>query len=296
MFAAVELTAPEKVGFLQRLKWPGLAGRIKIEKRNANGAAYFLLKLPAGRKGPDLTKLKSASGREYSRLLLPEELSLPEDSPVGRYDDSGFMQRLCLNGMLAVAGMSGIPAARLSVTLCDPAGRCFDTACGLLRYFACVFVVTAQKERYTRLNEYAMSKYGAGFILLSPPCTLPVCHAVFAPFGARDCDFSPYQPVFSPKELSSVFWVSSRDVILPEPYLSALPSGISPGVFAAALAEKTGKTELYGLLPPFFIRGGRKFSLSETARHLMTLDTGRGGGYNSFISENTSAERPSLKK
>ncbi len=283
MFAAVELIKPDKAGLLQRIRWPGRAGRVRVEKKSVADTAYFVLKLPAGKKGPDLMKLRAAAGREYSRLVLPERLVLPKNSPVGRFDDGDFLRRLCLNGLLAALKSAGTKPAKLSVALYDLAGRCLETACELLRHFSCVFVVTIKKDRYLELDEYAMQHYGTRFTLLTPPCRPPDCPIVLTPFGTEGFRFSPDQTVFSAVEAPSVYWVHRQAVALPPPYLSALPEDISPGTFAAALAAQAGRSELYELLPDYYIHDGLRILPEDLAQRLMGLDSGHGDDYNSVM-------------
>lgn len=260
MFAAVILEQPRGSGcwgaLLDKLRPP----RPQVEERQAGESRFWQITCPISRDGRHWTAIAQAAGRFSTRLVVDPAVELPPG--LRRFDPEPFYSRLLLNTARAALVSSGLAPERRTVGLWDEAGEALPLAEPLLDLCPALKVVTSRPEPWRALSDRMLEERGAPIVLCRDEESLADCVLILAPRGMERPPAGC--PVFSLVD-SGPQTVNHFSCGLPSACAGALPTGMEPVYFLAALYQLGGMTQLGELAASRCRVGGRDAPAGELA-------------------------------
>ncbi len=234
--------------------------RFACLQNQVGNAQYGMLYIPLRRGRPRWRLLRKRLKETPFQALVAQEMPTPEF--IRPYYTDGYYRRLLFNAFLYVCG------GAKHLALVDPDGRMPELAAELLQQTRQVTVFTYATKVYTPHCAEWLATLGTQPVLTQRLAVLQKAVGMFAPFecGIRLGD--PSRLTFGP----GGYGVLTRELTLPPPYNKALPAGVSPFAFAAALYTQCGEKALERLLPPTLILGNGTVNIHKLKADNFRID------------------------
>ncbi len=197
-----------------------------------------------------------------SRVLCSEDVHIPSDSGMRRFEPYEYRSRLCANaGLDILRRMRSVPPS-LRIGLYDPRGEAEDMTGHILRLTDNLVVVTDNRDLYMEQAGILMEEMGAVLCISSRISDLYDCTLVIAPTGIdRRLSLRSDSVVLCPglPAVTLRGQVYFRyEVELSEELTDFCPDEIGSDVLAGGLYSLCGVYEL-GALSPDFLGCGRQW-------------------------------------
>ncbi|MEG1849478.1 MAG: hypothetical protein RR197_02885 [Oscillospiraceae bacterium] len=213
------------------------------EQQSSMGAAFWQVTPAAPMNARGWRAVERAVGEHSANVLFSPELIPPERLSVARFTgEAHFMPLLCANTAAVALADSGLPAARRRVGLIDLRGVRQSLVLRLLPHASSVLVMTEHPARYRAFCAQVLERFGTSVRLCASDSPMSDCAVVVAPEGilAAHCGtlsapvLSAREPPHPPRACVMADLRLSATTALPD---AAVPPGIEPTLFAAALYE-----------------------------------------------------------
>lgn len=250
MFAILTLEKKKPKRLWNKIKARVCKIRPKIEFDQAMGVKFMRIRCPAP-KGRDLPwESISRIAMGMDGLLIPDNVEPPDCMNFSRPDTLRFQQYMLGGGAAQVLETTGLPPAKVSISLAGPPEIVASLALRLIVSSATVKIVASQVEDFEHVTETAMERFGATLMVTDD-------HAAF-----ESCDIGIWLfDCMPPTQLLGcrvIFSVCPCKAILPRISIAgAIPvlpdsleeycEGINVQSFAAALYTSLPVSELSAL-------------------------------------------------
>jgi hypothetical protein len=271
LFIALELK-PQRAGIIPRLSDILTRPKARLAEHAAFGVRYLRLTAPIKKGGVNWREVEELAGRLSGRLLLPEDIKLPEERPrLAALPCPRYERRMLADTAALIIRRTRMPMYWRVLGLIDRDGAHADLLPGLLRFYTSARVVTAREDIYGAAAEQMMEELGAPVLVGGSLSLLADCVLILAlgpavgEEGAYPCPVLA-DHAFQPRLPCDLL----RD---PEPeitreLLASCPPAIPAARFAAALYEDAG-AEACGF-PAVRIRlCSRRAELHEVVQYVM---------------------------
>lgn len=274
VFLALELVESKQKGIFGFLSNILTKPTATWEEAEACGVRYGLVRAPRTRTAePNWTAIAQLVGRFADRVLLPDDLVLPPQSPLAPFCCPRFEQKVLLATACEIIKRTRMPMYRRIVGLIDPDGDYTDYLPVLLRHYTTVRVITENLQEYERAAAEMMDQLGAPVLIGTAPSILAECVLVVAPGRTfNDAGTTLPCPVLAGEQFDPPFrchLISGLQAGGSPELAAQTPSGISPHRFAAALYEDSGVLPTGGFVAGKMLLDYKISDLPEVVRAVM---------------------------
>ncbi len=252
-----------------------LGNKVYVEEKEAQGIRVKHIRYIHRTRKIRWDKIRKLALEESDRLLVSEELELPETSGLMRFKSYALKERLCLNTATAVLEFIKRQRQKLRVAVYDPEGIMIDSAEALLKFADTITVVTRMTGFYSAEAQRILEERGA---------VLKVSKSLKS--------FESAQLVVAPEKLRAVLPVSKQAVVLTvekpgvpqrcrvytdydfalSKEMEALVSGeIGKVYFASALYALYRRFELGSVVPEAVVGEGVSHTPESLAKYLINI-------------------------
>lgn len=242
MFATLQLQ-PQETEFLKKIYRRLRPARTQaIQVAVKGGTPFFCVEAARRRNGIPWDDIAFCAGRCAGRMLLPQGLIPPDDSPVKPFLPSALAPLTLFNTVCEVLSRRATPPTEECITLLDARGLLAHRAGRLLPFASLVRIVTENTAAYERTADRVMEEYGAALLIQNTLSGARDSTVLIAPDGLAESFFPEKKcAVFTNRETrGGHICVLISGIDLPEQYGRLLPAGIDPDLFAGALYEECG--------------------------------------------------------
>lgn len=272
MFVVLELAERKNRGIISSVLNMLTRSKAGLIEASAFGARYLQLTAPARDGLPDWDEVAELSGRLSKRMVMPDGLTPPPDSPIRPLACPNYEKRVLLETACELVKRTRMPMYRRSLGLIDPDGLHADLLFELLKHYTSVRVVTRSIDTYRQAADDMMERLGAPVRMGSSLSILDGCVLILAPGAAFGEGGGKYPcPVLA----GSVFTPAVHCGLITglRPPVSAelrgqCPPGIEPHRFAAALYEDQG-VETGGYIARRVLYDYRETGLDDAVKEVM---------------------------
>ena len=222
------------------------------------GQCFYEVTALAGENGVSWAEVAAITGNHGRHLLLSDDVHLPEDCPVARFDSSHFRNILIFNTVELILKELFFMGARMRCIVNDPDGLYSEHIRKIVRFSAHTTVVTENGFRYFSAVRDIYSDMGAGVTLTDNISNIShdaLCIDTSGTLrGENSRTFSPFRGI-------SPFRADCRggaDRFCPS-YINSID-------FLGAMLRLNGKTALSQAVCRSFMLDGKPFTPYELAR------------------------------
>ncbi len=222
--------------------------RPKIHSRRINtpdGEAFFIVTTEKHLGRVPWKKLENCLGILKKDIILNENISLPENSDITLFTHDIFPRLLLINSATNYILKHKSDFISKSLTVFDEKGIYPNHIEKLLPCFANIKIVTYKTEIYDNLSQKLMENYGLSLIVTSVESydsDVIISHRCHAPIYYKGTVFTNER-----KALINGKVFTGWDIKLPTEYENLNTCNIDPVIFASALYEKCGCSDLAAL-------------------------------------------------
>ncbi len=209
------------------------------------GNAFFIVTAGKHLGRVPWKKLENCLGILKKDIILNENISLPESSGITLFTPDIFPRLLLINSATDYILKHKADFISKSLTVFDEKGIYRSHIEKLLNCFANIKIVTYKTEIYDNLSQKLMENYGFSLIVTSAEnydSDVIISHRFRVPIYFSGTVFSNES-----KSLINGKVFTGRDITLPTEYENLNTCNIDPVIFASALYEKCGCSNLANL-------------------------------------------------
>ena len=266
-FLTVEKQAPTLFAFLNK---------ITAETKTVQGIELKHINCIHRHGKLNFEKIAKLCGEDAHRLLCKEDLTLPEDSGLFRFECDELKVRLSLNMAIELLKLCRKSSKPVKVAVFDPDGRIADGVGVMLKYTDSVTVVTRMTGLYSAEASRLMEESGAVLTVSKRMKSLNSAHLVVAPLKLR-CQLpimkeavvlaSAYPAASQKAAVYFKYYFSS----LSDELLKYIPEGLDSEYFASALYTLCSRHELGSIVPQVTKGVSASHTLVSMAKYLMNI-------------------------
>jgi len=255
-------------------KFLPLRNKIFEEIKSAEGLEVKHIRYIQRSKKVNFEKIAKACGEEAKRLLVKEDVFLPDNMGLKRFYCDELKSRLCLN--MAIKILEDIKTEKgINVAVYDPEGRIADGVGGLLKFTESLTAVTRMTDIYNAEAMRLMEESGAVLNASRRMKSLSKAQLIVAPLK-----LSAQLPVEKSAVILSVAKpaVAQRCAVyykyyfnLSESLFKLLPEGFDAEYFASALYTLYGRYDLGSYIPQAVKGGSAAHTIVSLSKYLTNI-------------------------
>lgn len=249
--------------------------KISVNVKTSGGLSVKHIEcLYRGRKIP-WSKIERLGESEAQRLLVKEDMEIPQGVALRRFYSDELKSRLCLNMATEVLKIMSDSAHKLRVAVFDPDGRIADGVGAMLRFTDKLTVVTRMIDIYSAEAQRLMDECGAVLSVSRRMKALTEAQLIVAPLKLSSQLPSPKEGLIfttaqpSVNQRSAVYFKYYFD--LGGELMGMLPQGFDAEYFASALYTLCGRFELGSIVPQAAKGVGADHTLLSMSKYLTNI-------------------------
>ena len=252
-----------------------LRNKVYVEEKEAQGIKVKHIRYIQKSKKIRWDKIKKFSLEESGRLLVSEELELPENSGLMRFESSALKERLCLNTATSVLETIKAQRCKVKVAVYDPDGLVVDSAEALLRFADTITIVTRMTGFYSAEAQRIMDERGAVLKVSRSTESLASAQLVVAPqVLIKELPLNKQAVVLTvakPQVSQKCRVLSGYDFALSEETEALIPRGFDKVYFASALYTLCRRFDLGSVVPRVIEGEGVSYTQESLAKYLINI-------------------------
>lgn len=249
--------------------------RISVEVKTSGGLSVRHINcLCRGKKIP-WARIEKLSGNEAGRLLIHEDVEIPQEGAVRRFISDELKSRLCLNMATELLKLTADAGAQVKVAVFDPDARIADGVGAMLRFTDKLTVVTRMADIYSAEAQRLMEECGAVLNISRRMKALTDAQLIVAPLKLVSQLPSPKEGVIlttrrpAVNQRSAVYYKYYFD--LGEELMNLIPQGFDAQYFASALYTLCSRFELGSIVPQAVKGDGCDHTVVSMSKYLMNI-------------------------
>ena len=260
---------------MARRRFLPFGNKITVDVKTSGGLSVKHINCLCRKSKVPWGRIEKISEDEAGRLLVKEDVVIPEDSSVRRFADDELKSRLCLNMAVAVLKNTGGSAKKLKVAVFDPDARIADGVGALLKFTDNLTVVTRGTDIYSAEAQRIMDECGAVLNVSRRVKSLSTAGLVVAPvkldlqlpLGKESVILTTQRPAVTQR--GAVYYKYYFD--LGKELMDMMPEGFDAEYFASALYSLSSRFELGSVIPQATKGDGTDHTLLSVSKYLMNI-------------------------
>ena len=245
MFTVLLLEEKTKNRFLTRVKeklkpTPPTLQRCEVK----GGAPFFILKLNYEKGEIPWDKVVHHAGRSAKSLVMPDEITPPEDSGIKKYTPEYLPFILLFNTAIKQISEDVIEPRLRRITVIDERAILAKHIEKAVDIAGEITVITKNKERYDAVSQAILNKTGA--VIRTVDEVEPFTNYIIAE-NIENSDTQAKVYCLNHSNVTAREIYVQENIVIPEQYEELRPAEIDAITFASALYEMCGVRELESL-------------------------------------------------